>query len=187
MSSLVSVFFGTIVFIIVDRWRFKSADEHSARITIRLEELENLEQSSREIKEKYAPLLEKYDIEALQKEIKDMDDRDTQSKTILEMIGDGKSTEELEDEAKTLRQTVRMKIGEMEELESKNSELIKAERNLAECKALEAEQKANVNAISEEKESLKETSHGIDTELAERRCFPHSRNRSWSAVSGLAS
>ena len=169
MSSLVSVFFGTIVFIIVDRWRFKTADEHSARISIRLEELENLEQSSSEIKEKYAPLLEKYDIEALQKEIKQMDARDTQAKTILDFIGDGNNREELEKESKKLLQSIRMRVAEIDEMENNISELIKADRLLAECKALEAEQKTKVKSLSEEKESLKETSHGIDTELAERR------------------
>ena len=169
MSSLVSVFFGTIVFIIVDRWRFKTADEHSARISIRLEELENLEQSSSEIKEKYAPLLEKYEIEALQKEIKQMDARDTQAKTILDFIGDGNNREELEKESKKLLQSIRMRVAEIDEMENNISELIKADRLLAECKALEAEQKTKVKSLSEEKESLKETSHGIDTELAERR------------------
>lgn len=169
MSSLVAVFFGTIVFIIVDRWRFKSADERSARITIRLEELENLEQSSSEIKEKYAPLLEKYGIDVLLKEFTDMKDREKESDLIREILGERKSSEDLKKESKKLLQSIRMRVAEMDEMEQKNSELLKADRKLAECKALEAEQKTKVILLSEEKESLKETSHSIDTELAERR------------------
>ena len=171
LSSLLAVLLAVITLLILTKlkFRFGRSGETAGRLKQMEDNLDDHMKRQDELKLKFDILLNNNDISELLKVLDDMRKWDTISETTAEFLKGKKPLEELEESAKRLRQTIRLKLGELESLEEKIPELLKTERKQGDSKALEAEQKQKVEELSGKLQSLRELAHESEKDLAERR------------------
>ena len=154
ISAMLGTLFGTLVAIILWLLGKKKPATTDTRLSVRESDLTELIEREEKLLDKHSILLSNNSINELLKAIDDIKEWKTELRLTQDILSGKKPIEELEKESKSLLHAFLSADTALENMENELPELLKTERKMGECEALEAEQKIKIDELSSERDSL---------------------------------